>query len=348
MRYISYSLFPIPHSQKPITNVPHKYEKRYMRKVFWLSLLVISLLFALLLGFWNEVGHTKFAIAKTLPEAQINYQSHQLDSSVVHSLLIPVSSGFVVKTASSEQLISLEHFAQQHQTLVVINGGFFDPNNQKTTSYIVQEGQLVADPRLNEGLMDNPNNAPYLDKILNRTEFRRYSCGSTFRYDIALHSEAIPEDCILVDALGGGPGLLPALTLFQEGFLDFEDGKVIRDALGTKRLNARSAVGITYEGDILLVMAAQKPELPQNSGVSLPELAEFMKSFGVEKAMNLDGGSSSALYYQGETFYGRVTRDGDRVQRPIKSVLVVTPYQRSIASDRAVVFLACPNILSGK
>ncbi|NEP09272.1 MAG: phosphodiester glycosidase family protein [Symploca sp. SIO2C1] len=296
-----------------------------MRKVFWLSLLVTSLLFALLLGFRNEVGHTNLSIAKTLPEAEINYQSHQLDSSVVHSLLIPVSSGLVVKTASSEQLISLENFvAQQDQALAVINGGFFDPNNQKTTSYIVQERQLVADPRLNEGLMDNPNNASYLDKILNRTEFRRYSCGSTFRYDIALHSEAIPEDCILVDALGGGPGLLPALTLFQEGFLDFEDGKVIRDALGTKRLNARSAVGITREGDILLVMAAQKPELPQNSGVSLPELAEFMKSFGVEEAMNLDGGSSSALYYQGETFYGKVTRDGDRVKRPIKSVLVVT------------------------
>jgi len=93
----------------------------------------------------------------------------------------------------------------------------------------------------------------------------------------------------------------------------------------TKRLNARSAVGITREGNILLVMAAQKPELPQNSGVSLPELAELMKSFGVEKAMNLDGGSSSALYYQGETFYGRVNRDGNRIKRPIKSVLVVTP-----------------------
>ncbi|NEP59191.1 MAG: hypothetical protein F6K31_19590, partial [Symploca sp. SIO2G7] len=30
VRYISHSLFPIPHSQKPITNVPHKYEKRYI------------------------------------------------------------------------------------------------------------------------------------------------------------------------------------------------------------------------------------------------------------------------------------------------------------------------------
>ena len=295
-----------------------------MKKVFWLSWLLISLLFVLLLGFKDQTAHINYSVANTIPEAQINYHSHQLDSSVVHTLLIPVSSGFVVKTASSEQLMPVENFVQPHQALAVINGGFFDPNNQKTTSYIVQEGQLVADPRLNEGLMDNPNNAPYLDKILNRTEFRRYLCDSSFRYDIAFHSEATPEGCILVDTLGGGPRLLPALTLFQEGFLDFEDGKVIRDALGTKRPNARSAVGITPEGNILLVMAAQKPELPQNSGVSLPELAELMKSFGVEEGMNLDGGSSSALYYQGETFYGRVTQDGNRVKRPIKSVLIVT------------------------
>lgn len=296
-----------------------------MKKIFWLSFLVVSLLFALLLGFRDEAAHINSSVAQTLPVAKLNYQSYQLESGVVHTVLIPVSQGFVVKPALSEQLIPLEKFAQQHQALAVINGGFFDPNNQKTTSYLVQEGQLVADPRLNEGLMDNPNNAPYLEKILNRAEFRRYRCGQSSRYDIALHSEATPQGCLLVDALGGGPGLLPALTLFQEGFLDFEDGKVIRDALGTKRPNARSAVGITGEGDILLVMAAQKAELPRNSGISLPELAEFMKGLGVEEAMNLDGGSSSALYYQGETFYGRVDREGNRVKRSIKSVLVVTP-----------------------
>ncbi|MGB7440923.1 MAG: phosphodiester glycosidase family protein [Coleofasciculaceae cyanobacterium] len=302
-----------------------------MKKIFWLSLLVVSLLLVLLSGLSNQAVHINSSVAQTLPEAELSYQSHQLDSSVVHTVLIPASKGFMVKTALSEQLIPLEDFAQQHQALAVINGGFFDPNNQKTTSYLVQEGQLVADPRLNEGLMDNPNNAPYLDKILNRTEFRSYRCGSTFRYDIALHSEATPEGCVLVDALGGGPRLLPALTLFQEGFLDFEEGKVIRDALGTKRPNARSAVGITGEGDILLAMAAQKAELPQNSGVSLPELAEFMKSLGAEEAMNLDGGSSSALYYQGETFYGRVDREGNRVKRSIKSVLVVTPILQEVA-----------------
>jgi len=28
-------LFPLPHSQKPIANVPHKYEKRYIIRCNW-------------------------------------------------------------------------------------------------------------------------------------------------------------------------------------------------------------------------------------------------------------------------------------------------------------------------
>ncbi|NET52847.1 MAG: phosphodiester glycosidase family protein, partial [Merismopedia sp. SIO2A8] len=181
----------------------------------------------------------------------------------------------------------------------------------------------VADPRLNEGLINNPNNAPYLDKILDRTEWRRYHCGQSLRYDIALRSEPIPNGCSLVDALGGGPRLLPELGSLAEGFVDVSEGKVIRDALGSNQPNARSAVGITSEGNILLVVAAQKPEAPTTSGMSLAALAEFMSSQGVEEAMNLDGGSSSSVYYQGRTVYGKVDKQGNKIKRKILSVLLV-------------------------
>jgi exopolysaccharide biosynthesis protein len=39
--------------------------------------------------------------------------------------------------------------------------------------------------------------------------------------------------------------------------------------------------------------------------------------------MNLDGGSSAALYYGGETIYGKVNESGEAVQRPVKSALLV-------------------------
>jgi exopolysaccharide biosynthesis protein len=92
--------------------------------------------------------------------------------------------------------------------------------------------------------------------------------------------------------------------------------------LGSNQQNARSAIGITRDGGIILVMISQKPKVSP-SGISLPALAEFMKSLGAEKAMNLDGGSSSSLYYNGKTFFGKVDREGNFVKRPIKSVLLV-------------------------
>ncbi|NET39813.1 MAG: phosphodiester glycosidase family protein, partial [Cyanothece sp. SIO1E1] len=193
--------------------------------------------------------------------------------------------------------------------------------------YVIQQGERLVDPRLNPRLINNPDLAPYLSQILNRSEFRRYDCGGNTHYDIAPHQAPAPADCQLVDALGAGPSLLPELTAVEEGFLDFANGEVVRDALGSRYPNARTAVGITSDGSVVWVMVAQKPEAPTQSGMSLADLIDFMKTLGVEKAMNLDGGSSSSLYYENQTWYGRVDAAGKPIQRPIKSVLLVKEKQ---------------------
>ncbi|MEW6493725.1 MAG: phosphodiester glycosidase family protein [Cyanobacteriota bacterium] len=294
-----------------------------MKKLFWLSLMLGGLGIVLVSIPQNNPPIATSSTVAPSPEQEIQYNSYQLEQSVVHTLLVPASSRFSVTPALSEDLSTLESFAQKHQALAVLNGGFFDPRNHKTTSYVVQQGKLVADPTQNEGLINNPANASYLKQILDRAEFRRYQCGQTVRYDIVLHSEPTPSGCSLVNALGGGPRLLPNLTLVQEGFLESANGKVIRDALGSYKLNARSAVGITRDGSILLVMVAQKPEIPTASGMTLRALATFMNSKGVEKAMNLDGGSSSSFYYKGKTIYGRLDAKGNLIKRPVLSVLLI-------------------------
>ncbi|WP_313949371.1 phosphodiester glycosidase family protein [Leptolyngbya sp. FACHB-261] len=257
------------------------------------------------------------------PAQTLQYNTHSLEQSLIHTLLIPSGSRFSVLPALSQSVEPLADFAQKYQAVAVLNGGFFDPQNRKSTSYLVLQGQIVADPRLNERLMNSDRLAPYLPKILNRSEFRRYRCEAVIHYDIALHSEPLPLGCQLVDAIGGGPRLLPELTSVEEGFTDFANGQMIRDAIGSSQPNARTAVGITQDGSVLWVMVAQTPEAPATSGLSLPELANFMKSLGVQKAMNLDGGSSSSLYYNGQTFYGKVNQQGEPVQRPVKSVLLL-------------------------
>ena len=253
----------------------------------------------------------------------IEYRSYQLSSSTVYTVRIPAQGTFRVIPAISPQVNSLEWFAQRHSAIAAINGGFFDPSNQQSTAYIVLQGSQVADPQQNDRLMSNPDLAPYLKKILDRSEFRRYQCGELMQYAIAAHSAPTPAGCQLVDALGGGPKLLPTLDLRSEGFWDEANGTVIRDSLGSRQPNARSAIGLTHDGSVIFVMAAQRPSA--NSGLSLSALADFMQTLGVENAMNLDGGSSSSLFYRGKTVYGKLDAANLPVKRPVKSVLLVQP-----------------------
>lgn len=295
-----------------------------MRKLTWLSLAGINL--CMMLSSCQAKHHLdsdSLSSATTPPQPEIHYQTYTFPRSTIHTVSIPPNSDFILTPAVELQLSSMATFVEKFQPIATINGGFFDPNNQKTTSYVMLNGELVADPRINQGLVNNPKLAPYMNKILNRSEFRRYQCNSQTRYDIVLQSEPIPPGCQLIDALGAGPMLLPEDKSFEEGFINYANNEVIRDALGSTRPNARSAVGITPEGKVILAMAAQISKYPADSGISLPDLANFLKTLGVEKAMNLDGGSSSSLHYQGTTIYGKVDREGNVVQRPIKSVLMV-------------------------
>lgn len=295
-----------------------------MKKAGWIFLTLFSLSVILF--------STVTKISSANPDSsnrQIRYEIIERSQYTIHTITIPHNSNYTVIPKLSGKLQSLQDFVTPNQDpknkiVAAINGGYFDPINQKTTSFIVQQSKIVADPRFNERLVDNPDLKQYLGKIFNRAEFRRYNCAGKTQYDIQLHSTPVPSNCQLLDSLGGGPGLLPTDTSVAEAFTAYQNGKKIRDAIGNDSLNARSAVAITDEGDIILAMVAQNPEQPLNSGISLPELANFFSSLRIAKAMNLDGGSSASLYHDGQIFYGRVDKEGNEIKRPIKSALLVT------------------------
>jgi Phosphodiester glycosidase len=304
--------------------------KRRISKFFWLSGLA-SVVMGLVIWLTitaqspqpsSTVASVAAPMAASVEPAMLRYQVEDLPASRVHLLSIP-GNDYRVSFAVTENTMPLASFAQQHQALAALNGGFFDPQNQRSTSYVTVQGQVVADPTQNDRLINNPDLAPYLNQILNRSELRRYQCGSTIQYDIAPHQSAVPANCQLLDALGAGPQLLPELTLQPEGFTDTNAaGTVIRDALGSQQRNARTAIGITANGDLLWVMVAQKPNLSE-SGLSLPELADWMQRQGAVKAINLDGGSSSSLVYQGQSINGKLDSQGNPISRPVKSAVLL-------------------------
>ncbi|MEM1255910.1 MAG: phosphodiester glycosidase family protein [Cyanobacteria bacterium P01_H01_bin.21] len=251
-----------------------------------------------------------------------NWPSDETPVARVHVVTIPASLSLEI--AITDDLKTVETFAVETEAMAVINGGFFDPNNAQTTSFITVNGALVANPQDNRRLIDNPVLTPYLDQILNRSEFRRYTCGEAVRYDITRHSEPVPSGCTLHSALGAGPQLLPEDTSQQEGFTDYADDNLIRDAIGSQQRNARSAIGIAQDGTVVWVMVAQAQPL---GGMTLTELATFMTTLGIQQALNLDGGSSASLYFaltkESQTYFGRLDNNGQPIRRPVKSVLLI-------------------------
>jgi Phosphodiester glycosidase len=248
------------------------------------------------------------------PRPATHYHTVTYPQAKLHVITVPAGTG-IVEVAISDRLQTISTF--NDNSFAILNAGFFDPNNQKSTSHATINGKVVADPKANEGLTQNPKLKPYLAAIFNRSEFRRYDCKGNVRYEIARHSAPIPADCKPMDAIGGGPQLLPKLTAQEEAFFDPSTG---RDPIGLLQPNARSAIGLTATGDVLLVMA----QSPQNGGgVSLPQLATWLGELGATQALNLDGGSSSSLYYDQQTIVGKTTDQKAPTARSIKSVLRV-------------------------
>lgn len=258
------------------------------------------------------------------PPLPPRYQTLTLPQATVHLITIPDPVAYPLEVAVVDALATVDRILAQvcggrDCALAGLNAGFFDPQNGLTTSAVVVAGELVADPRQNPRLMENPDLQDSLDKILNRSEFRRYDCDGQPRYAIAPHRATLPQGCQLMAAVGAGPQLLPQDTGQLEGFIDPDRG---RDALGSGTANARSAIGLGAEGEILLVMVAQRPGLA-NSGLTLAELAQVMAQQGAVQALNLDGGSSATLVYDGAVYHGRLKGAGEVVQRPVKSILWV-------------------------
>lgn len=254
----------------------------------------------------------------------LNYATHDLPGSIVHTVTIPPETDYRVDVALAETLSPLSVLAEEAGAIAAINAGFFDPQNGLTTSYVTIQNQLVADPTQNLRLIENPDLTPYLDAILDRSEFRIYDCVDGVQYDITRHSTPIPSNCVLVGSVGAGPQLLPQVTGYEEGFLaNNSQGEVVRDAVGSRYPNARSAVGLKADGSVVLVMVSQRSDVAAPTGLSFDDLAGFLQELDVISALNLDGGSSSGLFFQGEAFYGRLDAENRPVERSIKSILLV-------------------------
>jgi len=81
----------------------------------------------------------------------------------------------------------------------------------------------------------------------------------------------------------------------------------------------RTAAGLTADGRLLLVVVDGRQKI--SIGMTLPEMARFMRKLGAVQAMNLDGGGSSEMVVAGQV----VNSPSDGRERKQGSGLVILP-----------------------
>lgn len=107
------------------------------------------------------------------------------------------------------------------------------------------------------------------------------------------------------------------------------DGNISRDITGKTsnfyiKRHARTAVGVKADGHVVIVVAEQG--VAKTNGLTMPDLANLMKSLHCQYAINLDGGGSSTLYLNGKlvnlTIGDKDESNGLSVIRPVSDAIV--------------------------
>lgn len=227
--------------------------------------------------------------ASLLVSQPVHYHPSDLSGARLHVVEVdPRHPKVDIYPVLAEKGQTLKRLAALHQAHAVINGGYFNLDNGQSVSSIIRHGRLIADPRDNRGLMNNPQMKPFLTQILQRSELRVLTSGAGLSLAIASPLAAVPDGLTLRDSLGAGPRLLPALRVVEEGFVAYGSrGERLRDAIMAYGPAKRSAVGLLPSGNLLLVAS--------ETGLTLPGMQQVMRQLGCHEALNLDGGSSTGI-----------------------------------------------------
>ncbi len=113
-------------------------------------------------------------------------------------------------------------------------------------------------------------------------------------------------------AFSFGPGLV------IDGEIAVNEGEEVGRA---KASNPRTAIGIIDDLHYIFVVSDGRTD--ESEGLSLSELAQFMKSLGAQQAYNLDGGGSSTMYYDGQVINNPTTSGSSIKERSVSDIVYI-------------------------
>ena len=177
--------------------------------------------------------------------------------------------------------------------------GQYTPATTKyTTQAIIKNNKIV---RMTTGSVQIPKDGYVL--VGPSTKLKVIKTGETIELETGINPNWEDVDHII----SGGPYLV-------------KDGKVFVDAKEQKLTsisgkNPRTAVGYTEDGRFIMVTVDGREKY--STGMTLYELASFMKEIGCYNAMNLDGGGSSQMYINGKVVNNPASKGGYAVSNAL-------------------------------
>ena len=213
---------------------------------------------------------------------------------------VKVSSMKYLKTALADDTYGrnvtarTSETAQNKNAILAINGDYY---GARSSGYVIRNGVLYRDTAAEnqEALVINTDGS-----------FEIITEGKTSASSLVDNGAA--------HVLSFGPTLI-------------RDGKIsvtTEDEVGkAKASNPRTAIGLIDELHYVFVVADGRTS--ESEGLSLYQLAEFMKTLNVETAYNLDGGGSSTMYFNGN-IVNRPTTGGNSISERSVSDIVYIGY----------------------
>ena len=212
---------------------------------------------------------------------------------------INVSSAEYLKTALAQNTYGTNVTAKtsitaaNNNAILAVNGDYYGANS---TGYVIRNGVVYRDTVREDS--SNGDLAIYKDgsfKII---------------YEDEISADQLVKDGV-VNLLAFGPSLV------ENGEIVVDTNSEVGQSMSS---NPRTAIGIIDENHYIIIVSDGRTS--ESQGLSLYELAEVMKSYGVKTAYNLDGGGSSTLYFNGQVI-NKPTTNGNISERAVSDIVYI-------------------------
>ena len=240
----------------------------------------------------TDTSYSDDNISVTLTEKAVN-------NTQVYVADVTVSSAEYLKTALANNTYGTNVTAKTSETaannkaILAVNGDYYGANS---TGYVIRNGVVYRDTVREDS--SNGDLAIYKDgsfKII---------------YENEISADQLIKDGV-VNLLAFGPALV-------------ENGEIVvntKSEVGQSMAsNPRTAIGIIDENHYIIIVSDGRTS--ESQGLSLYEMAEVMKSYGVKTAYNLDGGGSSTMYFNGQVI-NKPTTNGNISERAVSDIVYI-------------------------